>query len=66
MTNKIIYDIILMTNVKNTIKKGVKMTKEQIIKLKEQRLNTLKTNGKNIESNGVCKKLERELRNLKK
>lgn len=42
------------------------MTKEQVIKLKEQRLNTLKTNGKNVDSNGVCKKLERELRNLKK
>lgn len=42
------------------------MTTEQILKMKEQRLNTLKTNGKNFESGGVCRKLEREIRNLKK
>ena len=42
------------------------MTKEQIITLKESRLNKLKSNGKNIDSNGVIRKLERELRNFKK
>ena len=42
------------------------MTIEQILKMKEQRLNTLKTNGKNFESGGVCRKLEREIKNLKK
>lgn len=42
------------------------MTTEQIIALKENRLNTLKSNGKNIDSNGVVRKLTRELRNLRK
>ena len=41
------------------------MTREQIITLKESRLNKLKSNGKNIDSNGVIRKLERELRNFK-
>lgn len=42
------------------------MRKEDIIALKKNRLNTLKSNGKNIDSCGVVKKLERELRNLNK
>ena len=45
---------------------GTIMYLEDIIALKENRLNSLKSNGKNIDSNGVIKKLERELRNLKK
>ena len=45
---------------------GTAMHLEDIIALKENRLNSLKSNGKNIDSNGVIKKLERELRNLKK
>ena len=45
---------------------GTVMYLEDIIGLKENRLNSLKSNGKNIDSNGVIKKLERELRNLKK
>ncbi len=42
------------------------MRKEDIIALKKNRLNILKSNGKNIDSYGVIKKLERELRNLNK
>ena len=42
------------------------MTTEQLIEIKEQRLKQLKSNGKNFEGIGVCRKLERELRNLKK
>lgn len=42
------------------------MTTEQIIALKENRLNTLKSNGKNVDSQGVVNKLTRELKNLKK
>lgn len=42
------------------------MTKEIIIAMKENRLNVLKSNGKNVESQGVVRKLERELRNLRK
>ena len=45
---------------------GTAMYLEDIIALKENRLNNLKSNGKNSDSNGVIKKLERELRNLKK
>lgn len=42
------------------------MTTEQIIALKENRLNTLKSNGKNVDSSGVINRLTREIRNLKK
>lgn len=42
------------------------MTTEQVIALKENRLRTLKANGKNVDSMGVCRRLEREIRNLKK
>lgn len=42
------------------------MTKETIITIKKGRLAKLKSNGKNIESGGVVRKLEREIRNLQK
>lgn len=44
---------------------GTVMCLKDIIALKENRLNGLKSNGKNVDSNGVVRKLERELRNLK-
>lgn len=42
------------------------MRKEDIIRLKKGRLALLKSNGKNIESGGVIRKVEREIRNLEK
>lgn len=42
------------------------MTRNQQIALKENRVMYLKSNGKNIESNGVIRKLERQLRRLNK
>ena len=42
------------------------MNNNQILELKKNRLNTLKSNGKNLESNGVIRKLEREISNLTK
>lgn len=42
------------------------MTNEMITTLKKGRLAKLKSNGKNIESGGVVRKLEREIRNLTK
>lgn len=44
----------------------MKMSTKDLIYLKKQRLNTLKSNGKNVDSSGVCKRLEREIRNLEK
>ena len=40
------------------------MNKEAILKLKKNRLEYLKSNGKNIESSGVVKKLIRQIRNM--
>ena len=40
------------------------MTKEIILKQKENRLNKLIQNGKNIKSPGVIRKLKREIKNL--
>lgn len=42
------------------------MNKNDIIRLKEHRLSVLKSNGKNVDSNGIIRKLEREIRNLNK
>ena len=42
------------------------MNNNQILELKKNRLNTLKSTRKNLESNGVIRKLEREIRNLAK
>lgn len=42
------------------------MTNSELITLKENRLNKLKANGKNVDSNGVVTKLAREIRNLRK
>ena len=42
------------------------MTKEQLYNLKKDRLNKLNSNGKNIKSPGVVRKLNREIRNLSK
>ena len=41
------------------------MNNNQILELKKNRLNTLKSNGKNLESNGVIRKLEREVNNMR-
>lgn len=51
-----------------SFKKGgdKKMNKNDIIRLKEHRLSVLKSNGKNVDSNGIIRKLEREIRNLNK
>jgi hypothetical protein len=40
------------------------MTKEIILKQKQDRLNKLIQNGKNFDSAGVVRKLKREIRNL--
>ena len=42
------------------------MTRNEQIALKENRIKCLKSNGKNIESNGVIRKLARQLRRLNK
>ena len=42
------------------------MSKEEILALKKNRLAILLENGKNIDSQGVIKKLKREIRNLEK
>ena len=50
------------------IKKGKnkKMTKENILAVKKARLAVLESNNKNIKSQGVVKKLRRQIRNLEK
>lgn len=40
------------------------MTKEQILSMKKDRLQKLESNGKNVKSMGVVKRLRREIRNL--
>lgn len=40
------------------------MTKEVILAQKKNRLATLESNGKNVDSKGVIKKLKREIRNM--
>ena len=42
------------------------MTKEQELALMKNRLATLESNGKNIKSPGVVKKLRRRVKNFKK
>ena len=42
------------------------MKKEEILSLKKNRLAILIVNGKHIDSQGVVKKLKREIRNLEK
>lgn len=42
------------------------MTKEIILAIKKNRLNTLESNGKNVKCGGVVRKLQREIRNLEK
>lgn len=42
------------------------MTNEQILARKKNRLQILESNGKNIKSGGVVKRLRREIRNLEK
>ena len=43
-----------------------KMTKENILAIKKNRLETLENKEKNIKSGGVLRKLRREIRNLEK
>lgn len=40
------------------------MSKDNILALKKNRLQILKSNGKNIDSQGVIKKLIRQIRNI--
>lgn len=40
------------------------MSKDNILALKKNRLQILKSNGKNIDSQGVIKKLIRQIRNM--
>ena len=42
------------------------MSKKEILALKKNRLAILTENGKNIDSQGIVKKLKREIRNLEK
>ena len=42
------------------------MKKEEVLALKKNRLAILIENGKNIDSQGVVKKLKREIRNLER
>lgn len=42
------------------------MTKEQILEAKKFRFQKLSNSTKNVEGQGVLRKLEREVRNLKK
>lgn len=42
------------------------MTNEQMIALKEHRIKLLKENGKNVDSMGCIRRLQREIRNLKR
>ena len=40
------------------------MNKENLLALKKNRLQILKSNGKNVDSPGVVKKLTRQIRNM--
>jgi hypothetical protein len=40
------------------------MSKDNILTLKKNRLQILKSNGKNVDSQGVIKKLIRQIRNM--
>ena len=40
------------------------MNKENLLALKKNRLQILKSNGKNVDSQGVIKKLIRQIRNM--
>ena len=40
------------------------MNKENLLALKKNRLQILKSNGKNVDSPGVIKKLTRQIRNM--
>lgn len=42
------------------------MKKEEVLALKKNRLAILSANGRNTDSQGVVKKLKREIRNLEK
>lgn len=42
------------------------MTKEQKLIAKKARLSILENNGKNVQTNGVVKRLKREIRSLEK
>ena len=42
------------------------MSKKEVLALKKNRLAILSENGKNIDSQGVIKKLKREIKNLEK
>lgn len=42
------------------------MQKEDMLKIKKERLNRLNNSGKNIKSSGVVKKLTRQIRSLEK
>lgn len=42
------------------------MDKKEVLALKKNRLAILSENGKNIDSQGVIKKLKREIKNLEK
>jgi hypothetical protein len=42
----------------------MRMSKDNILTLKKNRLQILKSNGKNVDSQGVIKKLIRQIRNM--
>ena len=42
----------------------MRMNKENLLALKKNRLQILKSNGKNVDSPGVIKKLTRQIRNM--
>ena len=42
----------------------MRMNKENLLALKKNRLQILKSNGKNVDSQGVIKKLIRQIRNM--
>ena len=42
------------------------MNKQDVLNLKKDRLQKLESNGKNVKSSGVTKRLRREIRNLEK
>jgi hypothetical protein len=42
------------------------MNKQDVLNLKKDRLQKLESNGKNVKSGGVVKRLRREIRNMEK
>lgn len=42
------------------------MTQQDVLNLKKDRLQKLESNGKNVKSGGVVKRLRREIRNMEK